>query len=220
MLVFSATFLGGLNIAQGQTPKTLFWEPEFDVTLPSHNEWKFSFGIANRYLFYSEANGEQIKKNEQQYLELNHLTSYRLGENSTGGLGIRYRFIEAFEDSRHDELRITQQFSYKHRGIFLTPAHRLRFEQRFRELTTYRVRYRFGISKPLNKNFSLSLSTEFLYSMIKDLRPQIGHYFAFLIGNSSFENLNLRIGAELRRENYTSAPVSEFYIYSGASLQL
>lgn len=206
--------------AKAQTPHSLLWEPEFDVTLPSDNAWEFSFGIANRYLFTTDFDGEQISEDDQQHFEVNQFTTYKTSGNSAVSLGFRYRFREIFEDSRHDEFRIIEQLTYKHRGVFLSPAHRIRFEQRFRELTIFRLRYRLGISQALNNEFDLSLSTEFLYSMVKDLRPETDQRFTIKVGNSSFKNLDLSTGIELRREDHTGAPSSEFYILTGASLQL
>lgn len=206
--------------ALAQTPRSLLWEPEFEVTLPSENKWEFSFGLANRYLFYTELDGERLSENEQQHFEVNQFTSYKTSSNAAVALGFRYRFREVFEDSRHDELRIIEQLSYKHRGAFLSPAHRIRFEQRLRELTIYRLRYRIGISQPINEHFDVGLSTEFLYSMVKDLRPETDQRLTFKIENSSFKNLDLGAGLEVRREDYTRAPSSEFYILTEVSLQL
>lgn len=206
--------------AFAQTPRALLWEPEFDVTLPSDNAWKFSFGMANRYLFYSELDGQRLTENEQQHFELNQFSSYKTGENSSVSLGFRYRFRNVFEDNRHDEFRIIEQFAYKHKNVFLNPSHRFRFEQRFRELTIYRLRYRLGISHALSDDFDLLLSTEFLYSMTKDVRPETDQRFTLKLENSHFKNLELNAGIELRRENYTRAPTTGYYILSGASLQL
>ena len=202
------------------TPRSLLWEPEFDVTFPAQNEWSFSLGMANRYLFQTSLEGEQVAANDQQHFELNQFSHYKIGDRATLSLGFRYRFREAFKDSRHDEFRIIQQFGYKLRGVLFTPAHRLRFEQRFRDLTIYRLRYRIGVSQALSEEFGLGLSTEFLYSMVKDLRPETDQRFTIKLENSSFKNLDLSAGVELRREDYTGAPSSEFYILSGASLKL
>lgn len=223
---FSILFLTFLCLSNNNsllaqsTPHSFQWEPEFDVSLPSQNKWLFTFGIANRYLFYNKLNDERITGGDQQHLEVNQFTSYKTSSNAAVGLGFRYRFKEIFEDSRHDEFRIIEEFTYKHNGSFLTPAHRFRFEQRFRELTIFRLRYRFGISQPLSKNFDLGLSTEFLYSMVKDLRPETDQRFTLTIENSTFKNLDLSAGIEFQRDDYTGAPSSEFYLLTGASLKL
>ncbi len=221
ILILAVVFTGCVNSAFGQsTPRALQWEPEVNVSLPSNNEWGFTFGVANRYLLNSQLDGERINENEQQHFELNQFTSYKTSENASISLGFRYRFRETFKASRHDEFRMIQQFAYKLRGVLFTPAHRLRFEQRFRELTIYRLRYRLGVSQPLGKDFGLGLSTEFLYSMMKDSRPEADQRFTVKIENSSFKNVKLTAGMELRREDYTGAPSSGFFILSGVSLAL
>lgn len=221
ILLFLAVLVSGINSAFSQsTPRALLWEPEFDVTLPSENDWKFTFGVANRYLFNSYLNGERFNENEQQHFEINQFTGYKINDNANVSLGFRYRFRETFEESRHDEFRIIQQVGYKMNGILLTPAHRFRFEQRFRDLTIFRLRYRIGISQALAKDFDLGLSTEFLYSMVINLKPEADQRFTLKLENSSFKDLDLSAGIELRREDYTGAPVSEFYILSGVSLEL
>lgn len=206
-------------IAQS-TPRSLLWEPEFSATLPSENDWSFSFGVANRYLFNTQLQGERVNEDDQQHFELNQFTHYKTSENATLSLGFRYRFREAFEDSRHDEFRIIQQFGYKLRGVLFTPAHRIRIEQRFRDVTIFRLRYRIGITQPLGEEFALGLSTEFLHSMVRNERPETDQRFTFNLENSSFKNLKILAGLELRREDYTGNPASEIYILSGISLQL
>lgn len=220
-LYVAVLFFGFVNSASAQsTPRTLFWEPEFSVDLPSKNKWGLSFGIANRYLFNSHLDGERLNEDEQQHFEINQFTSYKTSENASVSLGFRYRFRETFEDNRHDEFRSIQQFGYKHRGMIFTPAHRFRFEQRFRENTIFRLRYRIGVSQPLGEDFGVGFSTEFLYSMVKDLKPEADQRFTIKLENSSFKNLDLTAGFELQREDYTGVPSSNFYILSGASLQL
>lgn len=218
--LFTAAFFFCFGAAIAQTPKAFFWEAEFDVELPQQGNWEFSFGAANRYLFFSEVDGNRVNEDDQQHIEINHFTQYKTSPNAAFSLGFRYRFRETFEKNRHDEFRIIEQFNYTHRGSFLEPAHRLRFEQRFREMTIYRLRYRLGISQPLSKDFELVLSTEFLYSMVKNIRPEAEQRFSLELENSSFENLELSLGFDLRREDFTGFPGTEYYLLTGASLQL
>lgn len=220
--LFLAVFLiGCMNTASAQsTPRSVLWEPEFSVELPSKSEWNFAFGIANRYLFNTQLYGGQINQNEQQHFEINQFTAYKTSENASLALGFRYRFRETFESSRHDEFRMIQQFSYKHRGVTLTPSHRFRFEQRFRENTIFRLRYRIGVSQPLGEEFAAGFSTEFLYSMIRDLKPGAEQRFILKLENSSFKNLELSAGLELRREDFTGSPSSGYYLLSGVVLKL
>lgn len=221
ILFFAAVVLGSVTSAFGQTtPRALLWEPEFSVNLPSENDWRFTLGVANRYLFNSQIHGETLNQNEQQHFEINQFTSYKTSENFSVSLGFRYRFREAFKDTRQDEFRMIQQLGYKVRGMLFTPAHRVRVEQRIREINILRLRYRLGVSQPLGEEFGVGLSTEFLYSIMKDSKPEADHRFTVRLENSSFRNLELSAGVELRREDFSGAPSSEFYLLSGAILQL
>lgn len=217
--LFLLAFLTGIS-AHAQTPKSYLWETEFDLELPSKGKWGFTFGAGSRYLIAAEVEGETVKENIQQHLELNHFTTYNNSENLAISLGLRYRLREVFEETLQDEIRIIEQFDYTHQSTFLTPEHRIRFEQRFREATIFRLRYQFEISQPINSDFSLGLSTEFLYSMAKNYRPEIEQRFGLELKNSSVRNLELSLGLEFRRDDLTGFPGTEFFLITGAVLQL
>lgn len=217
-LIFSALF--SVFSGMAQTPKSHFWEAEVDLLLPKKGNWEVAFGAGSRYLFLEEVDGAQVSKNEQQHLELNHFTTYNTSKNAAVSLGFRYRFREIFEKANENEFRIIQQFEYTHLSTFLTPEHRLRFEQRFREAPSFRLRYQFGISQPLNADFSLALSTEFLYSMGKDQKPEMEQRFGLDLENTSFEKIELRLGLEMRREDFTGNPGTEYFLLTAATFQL
>ena len=220
---FSILFFSALLTsfsANAQTPRTYLWETEFDVTLPEHGSWEFTFGAGSRYLFAAEVEGETVRENIQQHLELNHFTTYNSSEKAAISLGLRYRFRELFEETLQDEVRIIEQLEYTHQNTFLTPQHRLRFEQQFREVTSFRLRYQLGISQPLNPDFSLDLSSEFLYSMANNYRPEAEQRFGLGLENYSIKNLELNLGIELRREDLTGFPGTEFFLITGAVLRL
>ncbi|WP_324719842.1 DUF2490 domain-containing protein [Salinimicrobium sp. HB62] len=218
ILILTCLLLG--SSANAQTPKAYLWETEFDLELPSRGNWGFTFGAGSRYLFAAEVEGETVKENIQQHLELNHFTAYNSSESLTISLGLRYRFREVFEEALQDEIRIIEQLEYSHLNAFLSPEHRIRFEQRFREATIFRLRYQFGVSQPLSPDSSLGLSTEFLYSMANDNRPKIEQRFGLELENSSVRNLELSLGVEYRRDDLTGFPGTEIFLITGAVLQL
>ena len=219
-LIFFLLFLCFTGSVKAQSPRSFSWETELDLVLPAQGNWAFSFGAANRYLFFSEVNGNRVTDYDQEHIELNHFTSYRKSENTVISLGLRYRFIETFEETRQDEFRIIEQMEYTHKNTFLTPEHRLRFEQRFREATIFRLRYQLGIGRQLNEDFGLGFSTEFLYSMQKENRPEMEQRFALELNNFSINNLELSLGIDMRREDFTGHPGTEFFLLTGATLQL
>jgi hypothetical protein len=214
-----AVFLMGFS-ASAQTPRSYLWETEFDLELPAKGKWGFTFGAGNRYLFAEEIEGERVSKNTQKHIEFNHFTIYNSSQKAAISLGLRYRFREVFDEESQDEFRIIEQFEYTHQSTFLTPEHRLRFEQRFREATIFRLRYQLEVSQPLNEAFAFGLSTEFLYSMVKDLRPEVEQRFGLEVENYSFKDLELTMGLEFRRDDLTGFPGSEFFLFTAAVLQL
>lgn len=218
MLFFAAFLLG--SSAKAQTPKSYFWETEVDLELPSEGKWMFTFGAGNRYLFAEELEGERVSENLQQHIELNHFTTYNSSNKLTLSLGVRYRFREIFEATNENEFRIIEQLEYIHKNTFLTPQHRLRFEQRFRETTSYRLRYQLEVSQPLNAEFTLGFSTEFLYSLAQKYRPEAEQRFGINLENYSFKNPELSLGLELRREDLTGRQGTEFFLITGAVLRL
>lgn len=218
-LIFLCLFAGENLFAQ--TPNSLLWEPEVKFKFSTEDSWKHSFGIASRNFFFTYMEGEKIQGSSQEHIELNHFTSYRLGKKTSAALGFRYRFREIFDDSRYDEFRIIEQFNYFNPVSQWGIAHRFRFEQRLRNIITiYRLRYQIGISRPLSEAFSLGFSTEFLYSMAKNLRPAPDQRFTLEVENSSFANLDLSAGIEYRYEDYTGESENNFIILSGATIKL
>ena len=212
--------LGGTS-AFAQTPTSLYWEPEFKVNLVNESPWTYTFGIANRNLFFERLDGVQISGVNQEHIELNQFTTYKTSANSSVALGFRYRFRELFDDNRYDEFRIVEEFKYSHPDSYLNFGHRFRFEQRFRNVVDiFRLRYRIGIEKPVAEEYAAVLSTEFLYSMASGLKPEPDQRTTFKIESTAVENLKLSLGIEHRYEDYSHEGEHNFFILSGASLKL
>lgn len=209
-------------ISSAQSELSIYAEPEFSVNLDSPNRWFFNFGIGNRNLVMEDEQG----KFDARHLELSHFTSYEVGFYSKLSLGLRYRFREIFEDSQHDEIRITQQYSRSRKFDLIKIAHRVRFEQRFREKTSYRSRYEFSVEFPLNgeridKNeFFMVTDTEALWSIGKAQKPSLEHRLGISVGNEIFNNTKADIGLEYRLDDYNNDPSSELFITAGVSLSI
>lgn len=220
-LLFVLFLLPGYLTLQAQTPNSLLWEPEVKVNLSTESPWSYSFGVANRSLFSTYLEGEKVAGPNQEHFELNQFTTYKTSANSAVALGFRYRFREVFDDSRYDEFRIIEQFKYSQPDTYLGWGHRLRFEQRFRNVVTiFRLRYQLGISRPLGEEFGVGLSTEFLYSMAADYKPEADQRVTLEFENTSIENVELSAGIELRHENYNNSPENNYYLLTGVSIDL
>lgn len=219
--LFLIIFFSGTTFVGAQSSTSLYWEPEFGVTLSTETPWFYSFGVANRSLHYQAVEGEKVEDFEQVHIELSQFTGYAIGENTAIGLGLRYRFREIFDDSRYDEFRIIEQISYAHPESSLNLAHRFRAEQRFRNVVTeHRLRYQIGIARSLSDNFEAGISTEALYSMANGVQPELEQRLTVEVENSSFRNLELSLGLEYQYENYLNIPESELFILSGVTLKL
>lgn len=218
--LFLFVLLFGSQEILAQNPHEFFWEPDFKINVSTESRWAYSFGIANRGLLAERFDGEKISGYENQHIELNQFTKYNIGENSALSLGFRYRFRETFDDSRHDEFRIIQQFNYSHSNSAIGLSHRARFEQRFRNETIFRLRYQIGISRPLNEVFSIGLSTEALYSMSRNSKPGAEQRFNIGIDNTSFKNVELSFGFSYQMAEYNISLVNEYFFLTGVALDL
>ena len=204
-----------------QTPSYFFWEPEFSIGFESSEKWSHTFGIADRALLSGYQDGEQIAEFQNEHLELNHFTQYKTGANTSVSLGLRYRFKELFEESSYDELRFVEQFKVSHPNSDLGLGHRIRVEQRFKNIITeHRFRYQFGGSKDLNEEFALGLSTEALLTLANQVKPSLEQRFLLEITNSTFENLELSIGLDYEMADYNNALEHEFFLLTGVALEL
>lgn len=220
VILFLFIILNFSNSGYGQTPSSLYSETEFNFEIPSPGPLKYTLGLANRNILFTYVDGGKVAGSRQEYVELNQFTYYRFSKRSSTALGFRYRFREVFDDEKYDEFRILEEFNYSHDN-FPVIKHRLRFEQRFKNIVTeFRLRYRLGISRPLGEEFNIGLSTEALYSMTKNLKPKAEQRFTLKFSNSSIKNLELNAAFQWQYENYNKAPVNSFFLLTGATLKL
>lgn len=203
----------------GQSPSSLYSETEFNLELSSSGSFEYSLGLANRSILSTYVNGKKVAGSGQEHLEVNQFTAYKLSQRSVLALGFRYRFKEVFDDEEYDELRILQEFTYSQSSLPFT--HRFRFEQRFKNIVTeFRGRYKLGVSQPLSSEFIIDLSTEALYSLANNLKPEAEQRFTLKFSNHSLNNLELNAAFEWQYENYTNSPQNSFFLLTGATLKL
>ena len=197
-------------------------EPDIAINIDRPNRWSFNFGITNRDLLYFN-NTSQFRVN---CVEISHFTSYEVGFYGKLSLGLRYRFNELFEDSREDEIRITQQYSRSRKYNALKVAHRFRFEQRFRELTIYRGRYQFSVEYPLNgeridqNEYFLVISAEALLSMAKEEKPELGQRFDISLGKDIGNGNKADLGLQYRLEKYNLNSFHGLFLTGGLTISI
>ena len=210
------------GVSSAQSDLSIYAEPEFSLNLDQPNRWSFNFELGNRNLVLENEKGIF----EARHLELSHFTSYEIGFYSKLSLGLRYRFRELFDDSQQDEVRITQQYGRSRKYDLLKLAHRVRFEQRLREETSFRSRYEFSLEFPLNGTridryeFFMVLNTEALWSIGKAQKPSFEQRIGFAIGNEIFQNTKADLGLEYRLDDYTNETASEIFITTGVTISI
>ncbi len=159
---FFLLFLFLSFFAKAQNTLPILAEPEIKIKVKTEGSWSYDFGISHRNLIYSED-----FLFEEIQMELAHTTNYALSERDKIGFGVKYRFRGIFDKSRHNELRFLLQYGHSVKYTKIKTNHRFRFEQRFRENTIFRTRYKFSAFLPLSseekeRKWFLGEHTEFL----------------------------------------------------------
>ncbi len=207
---------------RAQEDFSMLIDPEFSLNINTNSRWSYNFNFSNRDILFENKDYNF----EAQHLQLSHFTSYEIGFYSKVSLGIRYRFKEIFDKDIQDEIRIVEQFGHSRKFNALKIAHRIRLEQRLREIITYRTRYRFSAELPLSgqridqSEFFIIGNTEALFSVGREERPKLEQRFSIALGNDIWANTKATLGLQYRYEDYTGNPGSELFITSEITLSL
>lgn len=199
-----------------------FLQPEIDLGWDPGGRWSYHFAVGNRNLI---AERDEYKFDVDN-MELTQFTAYEVGFYGKLAVGIRYRFRELFDNDKEDELRIMQQYSHKRNYNRLVVAYRFRLEERFRESTTFRNRYRLSGEFPLNgdrvdrKEFFLVAETEALWSLGKYEAPSMEQRVGVNLGKRIFEDLTGEIGLEYRIKNYTQDSSTEIFLSTKLNISI
>lgn len=199
-----------------------FVEPKIDLNWDPSGRWSYHFEVGNRNLIYEK---DSLKLNVQN-AEFTHFTAIKLGLNGTAAGGIRYRFREIFDEVSTDELRLMQQYTHKHNYDLLGVAHRFRLEERFRENTSFRNRYRFSVQFPLNgesadsNDLFLKAKTETLWSLGKYEKPSLDQWTGLYVENRLLQDLSGEIGLEYRLKDYTQNTTGEIFLSTKLNISI
>ena len=129
-----------------QEDLSLLLQPKVALNYAVSPAYAHNFSIAQRVSYLNLGEETLAIRN----IDLSHFSNFKLGIRPSAGIGILYRFREAFEGENTDELRLTQQLNFVSRNNSLRYGHRLRSEQRIFALETlHRFRYRFAADGPL-----------------------------------------------------------------------
>ena len=208
----------GINFCFSQNPSSFFYENEFDLIVPVEGKWFMNIGLGNRGLLQERLDGKKISGYQHEHIELNHFTIYIAKESLELSLGLRYRFKELFDPAETDEFRIIEQIGIE--PVNSPLDHRFRLEQRFREHTIHRLRYRIGYAIPINEDFAFGMGTEALYAISTQIRPEAEQRFLLGVENDSFKNFELEVSFNYRMENYARDLEHEFFIITEVNVSL
>lgn len=101
--------------------------------------------------------------------------------------------------------------------------HRFRFEQRFRENTTFRTRYRLSADIPLGpkeKSLVFVPAVAILWSISSTSKPAFENRAGFSLEKEITDHTSIDFGLDYRHENYTYDPEGAIYITGGISVEL
>lgn len=206
-----------------QEDLSAFHEPQLALNFKSDSsQWSFNFALSERNILYKN---EEVQFHAL-FLDIQHFTNYEVGLYGKLSLGLKIRSLEIFEESAHDEIRLTAQYGYSRKYNNLKISHRLRYENRFEDQTGFRTRYRISAQIPLggtkiNQNeFFLSLKTETLFSFGKFMVPELDQRLAVDLGYQLFENTEISLGLEYQYEDYFHQPKTELFVLTGVSIDL
>lgn len=210
------------NSLLAQDNFALLGEPTFAVNTEISYKYQMNFSLRTRHLLYEDSGlGFTTRQ-----LDLMHFSTLRLDLRHSISLGLQYRNRSAFEELSN-EFRLTQQFNIIQRSGANRFGHRVRAEQRFfKELTVYRIRYRFAWDRPLNGP-SLDLgesytvqSVETVSSYSKELKPDYDIWLNSQIGWLLTKYLRLQVGLEYRLDSFNRALFHRLFLLTTAVLKV
>ena len=194
------------NTSRAQENYTAYIQPQLTLNYKVAPYYKHNLSLSSRNF---AVQNEDIQF-QGRHLDLSHFSTFETGVGTSLGAGLMYRFRKAFDSSRDNEVRFTQQFSFTLHPLIVRYGHRLRVEQRFLPgHTIHRFRYRFSLDFPLEgekvdlKEGYLILNTEALMSVSEGITPQFDQRLTLAIGWFLTDTIQIQTGLEHRWENYT-----------------
>ncbi len=198
-------------------------QPQFAINYSVATGYSHNFSLSQRSYVYRE---EAFELSARQ-LDIAHFSKWKVRDDQSLAFGIQYRFREVFEETKDNELRLTQQYNHTFKTSAIRYGHRLRSEQRIGpQRTLHRFRYRFAIDFALQGEKIdlgepyLILSTEGLLSVANTLEPQYDQRFTGNLGVLVSKKTKIQLGLEYRTENYTRKTESVFLLLSSLVLSL
>ncbi|MDO7136854.1 DUF2490 domain-containing protein [Algibacter lectus] len=191
-------------------------ETTFGLNKKVSETYGINFTLRSRYFLYKD---EQLKYNQQQ-IDLYHFSKLKLDKRHSLSLGTYYRTRDLF-NSGSNELRFTQQFTYKKQSPNMRFSHRLRAEQRFlKNKTIFRERYRFSLNLPINNDTYFIGALEGLLSLTKQTTLELDERSTAQFGWLLSDTLKLQAGLEHRLETFNIEPQHYVFVLTTAVINI
>ncbi|NJW51548.1 DUF2490 domain-containing protein [Salinimicrobium oceani] len=223
-LIFKLFLSAGIFIlsqnVRAQNSKTLFYENEFSLSIPHKELWSIDVGLGNRGMLLTSHETEKNKGYQHEHVEVNSFLNYEIHKPVTLSLGLRYRLRDYFDPSETNEFRIIEQLEITPSASSLPLSHRIRLEQRFREILVHRLRYAIDASFQLHNGITVVAGTESLYAIAALAKPEAEQRFALSLENPLLKDLELELTLEYRMEDLLRNLAHEFFLITGITLSL
>lgn len=202
---------------------TAYLQPQLALNYKVSAGYSHNFSIGQRNYMYDDSDLQL----ETRQLDLVHFSTVKIQVNQSFALGIQYRFREAFEPGKGNELRLVQQYNITSKPRVARLGNRFRWEQRITDAPTiHRFRYRFAIDFPLNGEeldigeAYVVTTTESLLSVAKGQGPEFDQRITGNIGWLIREKTKLQVGLEYRAEDYAQRIQNILFLNANLVLSL
>ncbi|MEZ2413444.1 DUF2490 domain-containing protein [Muriicola sp. E247] len=205
-ILFILVFILSAESVSSQESFLSYLQPQLALNYNVTTSYSQNFTLSSRNFIYREDKFRLEGRN----FDISHFSNFKTGVNTSFGAGLMYRFRKLFDNTRTNELRLTQQLNTTTRPMVVRYGHRWRTEQRFfPDVTVHRFRYRFTLDFPLEgekvdiNEAYLILNTEALLSVASGRGAQYDQRFTAALGWLLEDTVQLQAGLEYRLENYT-----------------
>ncbi|WP_124979226.1 DUF2490 domain-containing protein [Nonlabens xiamenensis] len=172
------------------------------VNLSWHNNARWSFNTAAAQRNSTNDGWDAL------HVQVAQFASYEIGFYTQLGAGVMYR--ELLDEDSPEEIRFTEQFVHARKYNAFKLAHRLRWDQRWRDQRiTHRWRYRLSASLPLNGSVTdasewyLTGSLEALFIAENNKNPSYDQRTSLGLGRKISKDIKIQFVGEYRFEDFS-----------------
>lgn len=202
-------------VAMGQIAQQSRLESGVTAQWNSNDRWQFYTSLHQR---------TDLNDVTGMHVQFTQYATYDIGFYATIGAGFMYRELSRFKDR---EFRWTAQYTYSRTYNAIKLAHRVRWDQRYREDDPeYRLRYRLSFSMPLNgfkvdvKEYYVTAGSESLYVVQSGELPEYDQRLYAGVGFRWSDKLRIQSTTEHRWESLLNDSQTLLFVNLGLFYRL